>query len=162
VADRYQGNNPNYKGRNKKPQTAPEQAFIEGALRIIVQVFKMLFGKKSGSNSGTAAELRQLGESWEQVELYVLQPSTYHLAVSEGDKILDAALKIKRMPGATMADRLRAGQKLFTHDLYNQIWSAHKLRNTLAHEVGASADSGEVRSAVGTFRAALYQLGVLK
>ena len=162
MADRYQGKNPNYKGRNHKPQTAPEQAFIEGILHIIVQVFKMLFGKKGGAKTGTAAQLRQLGESWEQVELYVLQSPTYHLAVSEGDKILDAALKIKGLPGTTMADRLRAGQTLFAPDLYNQIWSAHKLRNTLAHEVGASADSGEVRAAVGTFRSALYQLGVLR
>jgi hypothetical protein len=161
MADRYSNNKSNYKGRNK-PSVAPEQAFIEGLLRTLADLLKLMFGKKGGSSAGQGAELRRLGESWEQVELYVLQPATYSLAVSEGDKILDAALRIKGLPGQTMADRLKAGQTLFPADMYNQIWSAHKLRNALAHEIGAAPDSGEVRAAVSTFRAALYQLGVLR
>lgn len=105
--------------------------------------------------------LRELGSSWENVEMHLMQPATMVLAVSEADKIVDSALRISGVAGATMGERLKAAENKFSPDAYQRLWHAHKLRNTLAHEVGASANPSEAKEAVKTFRDALYSLGVL-
>src|SRR5688572_13906932 len=53
-------------------------------------------------------------------------------SIVEADKLLDHVMKQKGYAGATMADRLRHAESRFTK--INAVWSAHKLRNALAHE----------------------------
>lgn len=150
--------------RTRKNDPVPEQVIIEsffsGLGQIIAWVFKRLTQGKA-PRTNRQAELAGLQEHWENVELHVMQDATRALAVSEGDKILDSAFKIIGLPGESMGDRLKAAESKFSPDLYQQIWQAHKLRNTLAHEIGAKVSAQEAQAAITTFRQALYQLGVL-
>lgn len=150
--------------RSKKSNTvSPEQAIVEGFFKGVWSILKWLFGSAGGKKKKPTnkAQLEALQTHWEEVELHVLQAETRSHAISEADKILDNAFKVIGLPGATMGDRLKAAEPQFEQELYNRIWQAHKLRNTLAHEVGAKATAQEAEQAISTFRQALYRLGVL-
>ncbi|MEI6478217.1 MAG: hypothetical protein WCO52_04515 [bacterium] len=160
-----------YNHRNRKrnsnngpaAETAAVEAFIVGFAQVIGWIFRSLFGKpgSKGGNSIRKAELARLAEAWQDVELHVLQSASQHQAISEADKIFDNALRVLGAPGETMADRLRAFKGHFNDSFYQEIWDAHKLRNTLAHEVGVQVSPQQATVTVTTFRKALYQLGVL-
>jgi hypothetical protein len=80
-------------------------------------------------------------------------------SVIEADKLLDHVLKQRGYAGATMADRLRRAEKRFTK--INNVWSAHKLRNSLAHEVGFDLVPSQVKSALHDYERGLKDLGAL-
>lgn len=80
-------------------------------------------------------------------------------AISEADKLVDYVLMHSGVPGATMADRLRAGSNRFSD--INAIWRAHKLRNALAHEVGFDLVASQAREALRDFERGLRDLGAL-
>ena len=159
MADNYR--NSSYK--KKQAAGTPEQDFLESLFKGIWQLLKFLFGKKGGKSgkSNNAAEIAKIRDHWQDVEMHVLQDATCAQAISEADKLLDAALQLKGVKGTTMGERLKASTGLFPHDLYQDIWQAHKIRNNLAHEVGARVTQAEAQYAVSTFRNALYKLGIL-
>ena len=154
-----------YKKRQRNLETPTEQVVIEGIFKgiwqLIVWIFGLFQGGKKTKRPSNHAEIQALREHWEQVELNILQESTQALAIAEADKILDHAFYLMGVPGQTMGDRLKASRDRFQPDFYQEIWQAHILRNTLAHQVGATVSSEQARQAVGTFRKALYELGVL-
>jgi len=80
-------------------------------------------------------------------------------AVSEADKLLDYALKQSGVRGETMGERLKQGGGRFSD--INAIWSAHKLRNTLAHEVEFDLVPSVAKEAIASFRRGLQDLGAL-
>lgn len=80
-------------------------------------------------------------------------------AISEADKLLDYVLKQSGARGQTMADRLRNYEKKFTN--INAIWHAHKLRNTLAHEINFDLVTGHAQEALHDFERGLKDLGAL-
>ncbi len=80
-------------------------------------------------------------------------------AVSEADKLLDYALKHSGARGETMGERLKNSGSRFS-DL-NAIWSAHKLRNALAHEADFDLVPSQAREAIASFRQGLNDLGAL-
>ena len=152
---------------DKKEAAAPEQEFFESILRGIWVFLKWVFSlrlpkseRKSKVESTKFQELRALAQSWQQVEAHLNTPATYALAVSEADKIFDAALQIKGSPGSTMGERLKNVETVFDKTLYQRIWDAHKLRNTLAHEVGSAVTEIQAREAIASFREGLRHLGV--
>ncbi|MCC2631831.1 MAG: hypothetical protein K0S20_530 [Patescibacteria group bacterium] len=159
-------NNNSYNKKRRNQSPAPEQAVFENILKALWDGIVWLFRQASSGSgkektAGNRQQLLALQEHWQQVEFHALQENSRSLAVSEGDKILDNALKLIGVPGQTMGDRLKASENRFSRELYQDIWNAHKLRNALAHEVGVTVSSSEAQQAVNTFRQALYQLGVL-
>jgi hypothetical protein len=82
------------------------------------------------------------------------------VAVMEGDKLLDYCLT-KR--GGAKFSRLSLGEKLKKGGAYftdiNSVWSAHKLRNKIAHELGMDLPAKEARRALGVFKKAMNDLG---
>lgn len=79
-------------------------------------------------------------------------------ALIEIDKLLDHAMKARRIKGETMGERLKNANKLFDKNLYNQIWEAHKLRNKLVHEMGAIANGNEIKNAYNTIKRAIAKI----
>ena len=154
----------NSKRRKQKVQASSEVAIIESILTglgsLITFIWKSVRGGDAVPEASKQAR-QQLRDGWEQVEMLVLQPNAAPMAVSEGDKLLDAGLKLIGAKGESMGERLKASEKRFTADLYDRIWEAHKLRNRLAHEVGAQAQGSEAKMAVATFREALNSLGLI-
>lgn len=84
---------------------------------------------------------------------------SYHLAVLNADKLLDKALKERGFRGNTMGERMKSANKQWSNA--NHVWTAHKLRNKVAHEDGARLDLTTTRRALVAFKQALKDLGAV-
>jgi hypothetical protein len=82
-------------------------------------------------------------------------------SVTEADKLLDYVMKQSGFGGETFADRLRSAESRFSRTDYNAVWSAHKLRNSLAHDVSFDLVPSMAKDALRTFERALKTLGAL-
>ena len=144
----------------KRPTQSSEVAIVEAIFGGLATLVKLLWnavrGPKASSNPKAAQQLR---DGWEQVELHLAIPATHAIAISEADKLFDLALKSTNLPGQTLGERLKAGEPRFEADQYHRLWNAHKLRNRLAHEVGASASKLETEAAVRALQAGIIRLG---
>lgn len=87
------------------------------------------------------------------------QPDSYVLAILNADKLVDLALKQSGFKGQTMGERMRSAQSKWSDP--NKIWSAHKLRNQLAHEHDTRVSYDQARYALAQFRQALRDLGAI-
>jgi len=79
-------------------------------------------------------------------------------AVLDADKLLNLVLKKKGYMGG-VGEQLKKAAKVFTN--VNDVWSAHKLRNRVAHELDVQVSSGEKQQALRSFERALRDLGAL-
>ena len=110
---------------------------------------------KRRKTSGFAVQdLHYILNQWGRIEGSVNSDPKH--AILDADKILDYALKKKGYQGS-VADKLKVAAPLFS-DL-NGLWSAHKLRNRIAHEI-LEISVGEANSALRSFKRALVDLGV--
>lgn len=103
----------------------------------------------------------QFKKKWDNVQSLCKDKSTWPLAIINGDKLVDEALKKHRYKGKTMGERLVAAQ----HDLSDNdgIWHAHKLRNKLVHEDNLPPlKKRQVMDTLIDLRQALKDLGALK
>ncbi len=87
------------------------------------------------------------------------QPSSRHLVVLNADKLLDQALKERGVKGTTMGERMKSSAQLFSNR--NNIWSAHKLRNQIAHESDVDVSHDAARRALENFKQALKDIGAI-
>ena len=87
------------------------------------------------------------------------QPSSYHLSVLNADKLVDQALRERGIKGKTMGERMKNSVQLFSDR--NGIWTAHKLRNQIAHETDIHITYDQARYALANFRKALKDLGAI-
>lgn len=55
-------------------------------------------------------------------------------AVIDLDTLLDHVMKNSGLSGQTMGERLKAAHSVFERPMYDEIWTAHKMRNQLVHE----------------------------
>ena len=111
------------------------------------------FWKKFTTKKFSSEQLQYMKAHWIRIidsfDMYSNQ------GVMDADKLLDYALKCYGYEG-TLGDKLKIAKSRFS-DL-NGVWSAHKLRNTLAHElVKVSKEDG--RRALKQFKQALNDLG---
>lgn len=80
-----------------------------------------------------------------------------HHAILNADKLIDKALALKGYQG-TLGEKLKKSGNLFS-DL-NGLWSAHKLRNSIAHEIDHHVSESQTRAALQAFKKALRDLGI--
>ena len=85
--------------------------------------------------------------------------SSYHLTVLNADKLVDQAMRESGSKGETMGERLKNSATKFSD--VNGLWTAHKLRNRIAHESDIVVSYDEARSALSGFRKALKDLGAI-
>ncbi len=81
------------------------------------------------------------------------------LCILNADKLLDQAMRESGLAGETMGDRLKSSGKHFSN--LNSIWSAHKIRNQIAHEPGFQVSYGDARRALAAFKQALKDIGAI-
>jgi transposase len=81
------------------------------------------------------------------------------LAVLNADKLVDLALRQCGVRGETMGERLKNDASKFSD--INGLWTAHKLRNRIAHESDVVVNYDEARHALGYFKKALKDLGAI-
>ncbi len=87
------------------------------------------------------------------------QEASYHLALLNADKLLDQALKERGFSGNTMGERMKSAQKAWSNA--NNVWTAHKLRNQIAHEADVHVNLDTTRRALAAFKQALKDVGAI-
>lgn len=125
-------------------------AFILFDIVIVVWII-LNRRKKNGFHS---ANLQYLLQNWSRIEAIVKVDPKH--AVLDADKLLDFALRKKGFEG-TVGDKLKKAAVFFSDK--NGIWTAHKLRNRIAHEI-FELNVDEAKSALRSFKRALIDLGV--
>ena len=99
---------------------------------------------------------------WERVLNHIesTSESDWRLAVLEADIILDTLLDNMRLPGETMADKLKAVEKSdFT--TIDSAWEAHKIRNQIAHEAYFVLSQHEARRVVGLYQTVFEEFRII-
>ena len=96
---------------------------------------------------------------WEEVQKHIssTREAEWKFAVIEADKIVDDALKNAGFPGDTLGERLmniEKGQLTTLEDL----WTAHKIRNRLAHDINYFLRYAEAKKAVLLYEKTLREL----
>ncbi len=81
------------------------------------------------------------------------------LAILEADTLLDSGLKSMMMPGDTLGERLKVA--CYKYPKLRDVWWAHKLRNSLAHESTFQISTRQAEQAMNEFEKALKTLNVL-
>jgi hypothetical protein len=84
---------------------------------------------------------------------------TYHMSVLSADTLLDQALKDRGISGATMGERMKQMQQKWSNA--NNVWTAHKLRNQIAHEPDVKLSYDTARRALSSFKQALKDVGAI-
>lgn len=85
--------------------------------------------------------------------------SSFYLTILNADKLLDQALRERGFKGETMGERMKSAKGLWTNA--NQVWSAHKIRNRIAHETNVRVSFDETRRALAAFKQGLKDLGAI-
>lgn len=86
-------------------------------------------------------------------------PVAFRLAVIDGDKLVDQAMRDCGIRGETMGERLKSAKNRFS-DL-NSLWQAHKLRNQVVHETNITVNYNQARQALLCYKRALKDLGAI-
>jgi len=96
---------------------------------------------------------------WTQIEQTATNgDSGMRVAVIDGDKLVDHALKARRVHGDTMGERMKQASYMKSID---GLWTAHKLRNKLVHEPDIKLKKSTAMSALGAYKKSLKELGAL-
>lgn len=80
-------------------------------------------------------------------------------AIMDADKLLDHALYLQGLRG-NMGAKLKKSTSLFKN--INKVWSAHKVRNNIAHQINYHVDQKTYRGCMLTFKQAFKDLKIFK
>ncbi|TSC58040.1 MAG: Uncharacterized protein Greene041619_819 [Candidatus Peregrinibacteria bacterium Greene0416_19] len=97
----------------------------------------------------SAAASSKIRSAWNHA---VSLPDT-HRRLLEADKVLDVTLEELGYRG-TLGEKLKKASGSIPS--VNAVWAAHKMRNRIAHEPGASLSDAECRSALQAFERAIF------
>ena len=102
---------------------------------------------------------RHLNKSWQKIltRLSKSDEANLRLALIEADNLFDDLLKQMRLPGESMADRLRYIDSSQISNI-DEIWRAHKLRNVLVHNHEYQITRNEMEFGVHAYEKALKEL----
>ena len=132
-----------------------EILFIITAILIFVIFLALIVLVNAKRTKINAGDQKRFQKHWDAILKEVgVNPKG---AILEADKLLDEALKLKGYSGS-LGEKLKKSSPLFS-DL-NGTWSAHKLRNRLAHELNAKISSSQAQTALNQFKRALKDLGL--
>lgn len=126
-------------------------ALAIGTIAILLGVvFTMLLARQRTLKGAAATRVMK---AWEHAR----HQQSDTLKIMEADKVLDLALKLLGFSGS-LGEKLKQAGPRFRN--LNDVWSAHKLRNILAHEIGKNPTPDETKRAMQAFQAALKDLGL--
>ena len=130
--------------------------FLAGVASVAVLLFVVILFTKKGP---AALNQQKYQSAWLAIEIAFKkdQTSSYSMSVLEADKLLDKALKERGFTGHTMGERMKSAQKTWTNA--NAVWTAHKLRNKIAHETNVNVTYNAAAHALIAFKRGLKDLG---
>ena len=138
-------------------------SLIFGGL-IILLIIKLQIIDSWLKNAGNflltqAFPKRHLNKSWQKIltRLSKSDEANLRLALIEADNLFDELLKQMRLPGESMADRLRYIDSSQISNI-DEIWRAHKLRNVIVHNHEYQITRNEMEFSVKAYEKALKEL----
>jgi hypothetical protein len=132
------------------------------ALLIYAVMFLQPGPKKAKVKRGTRGHIdkEMVAGRWNTILLTAnTGASGLKSAVNDADKLLDHVMKQSGFGGETMADRLKQADRKLSRK--NDVWRAHKLRNSLAHDMEFDLVPSQAKEALHDFERALKDLGAL-
>lgn len=131
--------------------------FVFFIIRAVWSFLRRLFA----GNRIDGMDRKAILARWTEIERMLDTGGEMHLkiAVMEADKLLDHALKAMAMPGKTLGERLKYAA--YKYPNIRNVWGAHRLRNSLAHEASFYLDPAMAKRAVRDFKEALRTLRLL-
>ncbi len=128
-------------------------------LVIKLQIIDGLFKTAGNFFLTQAFPKRHLNKSWQKIlaRLAKSDEDSLRLALIEADNLFDDLLKQMRIPGESMADRLRYVDSSQIPNI-DEIWRAHKLRNVLVHNHEYPITRNEMEFGVKAYEKALREL----
>lgn len=132
--------------------------FLAAVLIVGGLLFAVIALTKRGPR---ALDVEKYRSRWLSIEQQLKRDETasYQMTILNADKLVDQALIERGMSGKTMGERMKAAQTKWTNA--NHIWTAHKLRNQIAHEPDVKLDYEGARRALIAFKQALKDLGAI-
>lgn len=138
---------------------SPSMIFLlVGVLLVaVVGVVYLMLGMRSGSK----LSVEQYQSKWLAIESSLERdnPASWQLAIFNADKLLDQALRERHFKGSTMGERMKSAQKTWKNA--NHVWTAHKIRNKLAHETDAKVSYEIASRSLAAFKQGLKDLGAI-
>ena len=132
--------------------TTMNEIILSAVILVALAIFFLGFvWWKSKARGLTAAQKQEVWNHWHRA----LAIADLHRRVLEGDKVLDHALQLSGFQGS-MADKLRKAGPRFSN--VQGVWDAHKLRNSIAHEVNTPLSAKEASRAMTAFEKGLRDL----
>lgn len=125
-------------------------------LAIVFIVFISLKGKVTPT-----LNRQKYQSSWLEIENSVSRDnlSACQLAIMNADKLLDMALRESRFKGDNMGERMKSAKNAWKSA--DNVWTAHKVRNKLAHEHDAKVSYELTLQTLGAFKQGLKDLGAI-
>lgn len=133
-------------------------AFILGVLVVGILLIVVITLTKRGPS---ALDVDKYRSQWLSIESQLKRenPASYHLTVLNADKLLDKALRERGYKGETMGERMKVAKDVWSNA--NAVWSAHKLRNHIAHETDVQVTYEDARLALAGFKQGLKDVGAI-
>lgn len=129
------------------------------AFALIVGAGLMFIIEKGKRNNGL--DQNKYRSKWLEIEntFNINNETTFSMCIIRADSLLDNAMKEVGVNGDTMGERLKNGVAKFSS--IDSVWTAHKIRNKIAHESDAKIDARVTRQTLNTFKKALKDLGAI-
>lgn len=133
-------------------------AFLIGVLVVAILLVVVIFITKKGP---APLDIEKYRMRWLAIEKQLNRddPSSLSMTVLNADKLLDQALKERGIKGETMGERMKVAKDTWSNA--NAVWTAHKLRNQIAHEPEVVVGYDDARRALGAFKQALKDVGAI-
>lgn len=118
------------------------------------------FGKEAAAIFETGLE--EKNRAWEEVlsHLNSDNQANWKLAIIEADKMLDEALSALGYVGMSVGDKLKAIPPGFLSTI-DEAWTAHKVRNQIAHEPNFDLSEREAKAAINQYERVFRELELI-
>ena len=118
--------------------------------------------RENGAPLGDIRAQKIAREGWARIidKVDVAEQKDFKSAVIEADALVDNVLKAYSYPGENMGERMRS-VKIDELPSLDDLWNAHKLRNTIAHHPTYTVTVKQGHDALKTYKKVLEELGAI-
>lgn len=102
---------------------------------------------------------KKFKNKWAELQKLCVNKETWSDAVLAADKLLDEALKKRRLKGKSMGERLVSAQRRLTDN--DSAWCAHNFAKKIKADTELKLNKTSVKKSLVGFRQALRDLGAL-
>ncbi|HSW75287.1 MAG TPA: hypothetical protein VLG16_05475 [Candidatus Saccharimonadales bacterium] len=132
-----------------------EIIFVAGGVVVVLAVVALFVLRRRPR----ALKQANFQSKWVALQKLCGNKQTWSQAITNADKLLDEALRKRRVGGKNMGERLVQAQRIFTDN--DAVWFGHKLRNRIESDPEAKLKEADVKDALIGIRQALKDLGAL-